>query len=158
MANFSIQANIQVLPLEEITFTDTTQKAKGIHSTIDRSFSSSMTKAVSTNSDRVKGITYTAPSATGVTLDSILELGKPVAIKFLYMKLTSRGTEAIEGTGPRIVISVGGQSLTLTFLAIGDFICLGANSITDTESILVYGGTSYASNAYEIVVGLEENA
>ena len=157
MANFSIQANIQVLPLEEITFTDTTQKAKGIHSSIDRSFSSSMTKAISTNSDRVMGITYTAPSATGVTLDSILSLAEPVAIKFLYMKLITRGTEAVEGTGPRITIAVGGQILTLTFPVVGDFICLGANSITDTESILVYGGTSYASNAYEIVVGLEEN-
>lgn len=156
MANFSIQTSIQVIPLEEITFTDTSQKAKGIHSTIDRVFGSAIDLPISTNANRVVGVTYNPPNNTGETLDSILALAEPVAIKYLFIRLKARGSELTESLGPRMTINVSGQLLTITFASIGSFFCCQTNSIADTESITIYGGTQYAVNSFEIVAGLAE--
>ena len=84
MANFSIQANIQVLPLEEITFTDTTQKAKGIHSSIDRSFSATSTAELSTTAANVAAYTITMTANQADDLSTLLGLAADgVAIVFI---------------------------------------------------------------------------
>ena len=89
MANFSIQANIQVLPLEEISFTDTTQKAKGIHSSIDRSFSATSTAQLSTTSTNVAAYTLTIPANTDGVLSTLLSISVDAGIAVMFVKILS---------------------------------------------------------------------
>lgn len=49
MANFSTQVTVNVVPIEEISFTDTSQKAKGVKSDLDKTFSGSFTVSHGTN-------------------------------------------------------------------------------------------------------------
>jgi len=156
MANFSIQSSIQVIPIEEITFTDTSQKVKGIHSTIDKVFGSSIELPISVNANRVVGCTYNPTNNTGVSLSSALGLAEPVTIKFLFIKLTTRGNELTEGLGPRMTINFVGQLFQINFATVGNFFCCQSNNINDTDAVLIYGGTQYTSNAFEIVAGLGE--
>jgi len=84
MANFSIQTSIQVIPLEEITFTDTSQKAKGIHSTIDKTFSASSTMSTGGIATNIEATIKTLPGTTMTQLTDLITGG--TTIKYLYVR------------------------------------------------------------------------
>ncbi len=155
MANFYIRAGINVIPIEEITFTDTSQKARGVHSQIDSISASSYEKLIGAVAGDIVKKTYNPPNNTGESLDTILST-QPSYVNFLYIALKTRGTET-EGLGPRLVINYPSDtSFQVSFGAVGQFICLPAISGASTDSILLYGGTGYLNNSFEILVALTE--
>ena len=84
MANFYIQSNIQVIPIEEIAFTDTNQKAKGIHSSIDRIFSNSTTDSCGSVTAGVQGGTTNCAGEASTPLSTFVTTGSHVY--YLYIK------------------------------------------------------------------------
>jgi len=84
MADFSIQTNIQILPLEEISFTDTTQKAKSIHSTIDRTFSANYVMSTGGVATKIEATTKTLIGETMTQLADLVTGG--TTIKYLYVR------------------------------------------------------------------------
>jgi hypothetical protein len=96
MADFSIQTNIQILPLEEISFTDTTQKAKGIHSTIDRTFSGSFSKACGTVGAKIQNGSVSVEKETSVFVSEFVTGG--TSLYYLYLKNTGTVTTTLKYT------------------------------------------------------------
>jgi len=149
MANFSIQTSIQVIPLEEITFTDTSQKAKGIHSTIDRVFGSVTTTSHSTTSTNVRkiDIDFDEDGITGeTTFASLTSISGTMTS--LYAVLT------LDTDQEGVYLKLGGKFLAV-FRAngIGDFISLPVTSI-DGDDLVIGTGGAYTKKALTFLVGL----
>lgn len=149
MANFSIQANIQVLPLEEITFTDTTQKAKGIHSSIDRSFAATNTADLSTTASNVAAYTLTMTALQSNTLAALLSISVDAIIGIMYIKILS---PTIGQQASLQLKSEDGAGSEYTNLYLGvqqSFMYLNMNLIA--EDIFIANGN--ATTTFEILLG-----
>jgi hypothetical protein len=152
MANFSIISNIQVIPVEEITFTDTNQKVKGIHSNIDSTSGSSYELLIGTNANNVRKKTFNPDGDYNVPLGQILTLSNAQYVNFLFVKLTARGADT-EALGPRMTFTINGQNFVIFFGKVGAFFCSPIWNI-NTDNILLRGGTSFTVTAFEIIAGL----
>jgi len=102
MANFTTRASIQILPIEEILFTDTTQKSKGIHSTLDRTFSAEFTTTHGTVSTNIAYGSYSLDAFEPAVLSAFI--GSIVDVNFLFIRLLT-GAE-----GASITVSEDGTN------------------------------------------------
>jgi len=149
MADFSIRTSVQVIPIEEVSFTDTTQKAKGIHSTIDRSFGSTVTTWHSSTSTNVKkiDINFDEDGITGETTFASLT-SITGTMTSLYAVLT------LDTDQEGVYLKLGSKFLA-SFRAngIGDFISLPVTSI-DGDDLVIGTSGAYAKKALTFLVGI----
>jgi len=148
MANFSIRTNAQIIPLEEITYTDTTQKTKGIHSTIDRSFSANTDTSYATTATNVRqiNIDFEDDNITGETsFGSLTSITN--TITFVYAVMTKDTDE--EG----IYIKFGTTTVAL-FRAgrVGDYMLLPLTSVLGNNLNIGTNG-AYTAKGLTFVVG-----
>ena len=150
MANFSIQTSIQVIPLEEITFTDTSQKAKGIHSTIDKVFGGVLTASLGTTSTNVFASTISVAGYGGGTLASLLGISVDANIAFLYVKMNNPTMTQQANIQLKATDGAGSEYANIYLGQQQDFVCM--NVMLDAKDIILTNG--YSSTAtFDILVG-----
>lgn len=153
MANFSIRTSAQILPLEEIAFTDTTTKSKGIHSTLDKSFSATMEDAYGTTATNIQEFEITFGS-DGFTEEKTFKAltGVTANLTFLYAIFKLDTDE--EGA----YIGIGSSSLTQGYAAsfnagrTGQFMLLQRCSL-DPDKVYIGTGGAYLRKKILFVVG-----
>ena len=150
MANFYIQTNINVIPIEEIAFTDTTQKAKSIHSSIDRMYSATAQASLGTTAANVSGHTLTMVGYASDSLSTLLGISASKRVGVLYIKVLSP-TMTQQVTVQ--LTSDDGAGTESANLYLGDqqnFLFLNCNLTADS----IYLSNGYSSSiTLEIVLG-----
>ena len=150
MANFYIQSNIQVIPIEEIAFTDTNQKAKGIHSTIDKVFGATSTASLGTTATNIFASTISVAGYSGGTLASLLGISVDATIAFLYIKINNPAHTHQAYVEIKATDGAGSESANI-YLGLGqDFFCL--NILLAAEDIVLSNAFSSTVN-FDILVG-----
>ena len=155
MANFYIRSTSQVIPIEEITFTDTNQKAKGIHSTIDKVFFVSREKLIGTVATNIKLYEFDFGDETfgkEKTFRALTSITQPITFLF---------AEFIEDTDEEgCYIKVGSSSLSAEYIAsfnagqIGAYILLSDCNLA-TDHVFIGTSGAYSGKTLRLVVGLQ---
>lgn len=125
-------------PIEEISFADTNQKARAIHSKIDTGIFGSVEQTVDTTITNTRYY-YLQPTASLVTITSgtITNDGqtgetKPTTGKFLFVKVKS-----CTGT-PNVQLSFAtGDTVVANLTKVGDFLCLPLLSSTSLSNVKI---------------------
>jgi len=150
-STFTIESTIQVIPLEEITFTDTTQKAKSIHSSIDKICNSSTTSSHGSVSTNIAYSSYTleANDTYLIPLSSILGITGTTLIKSLFIKCLVLGDHVPDISNPydgslMIIFKKTVDIITFDISTVGSYIMLPIT--TNLQADQIYLSTASIEN------------
>ncbi len=120
MANFSIQYSAHCTPIEELEATDSSNKARLVHSSIDKSVGGGKEISCGTTATNVAYVDYTTIVTATTTLDAAL--GATVTgIDFLMIKIR----EAASTGTPDLTFRLGtGDTSTHVLSGVGDVMLL----------------------------------
>lgn len=149
MSTFSILTAVSMVPMEETAFTDTTQKAKTVHSVIDRGVSGSRERATGSTSTSIQlfqttiaeGEEYQLSEQIGGILTNVMFLG--IVISAAPSGISEDATSAVvsidAGNTYPIVLTGVGASVVLPFssFAVGNIVITGNTGTSATLDILV---------------------
>lgn len=133
MSNFYIDYKISAIPIEEVTFTDTNQKSRTVHSTINKILSAGIERGFANSPGNIKLASDYTITNTPVTLETIL--GANYEIGFLLIVVNSK----TQNNNPEIQVSLDGTLYPITLLGVGDGCII---PIRDSqEGNYIYAGT-----------------
>ena len=150
--NFKLRISGSVVPTEEVALADTTTVSYNIHSTIDKTLGSSITKDYGTASTEVLYDTYLTTTA-GVVLSHSTILNSDPTVGFLFMKIISAGSS---GT-PECSIAIDATpNYSIRLTGVGDFCMIPFDdniySINASGITVISSGATTVANI-EILVG-----
>lgn len=148
MSTFSIKRSFSCVPMEETSFTDTTQKVKTVHSLIDRGISGTVEVAHGTTSTNVQYLA--ADISENIELSDLITGTILTQVKFLAVAITSALT-GIEDEDASVRISFSGTNI-IKLQGVGDFASMPVDNIAASLISLVQVPGSEAH--VEIIVGL----
>lgn len=145
---FKINYSASATPIEEIQATDTSNTARIVHSSIDKSIGGSKEISCSTTSTNVAYKDYTTTATATTTLDAITSLTL-TGLDFLMVKIREAGSS---GT-PDVTVEIGGQ-IASKIIGVGDVCVLRPSGAAgNTIEIFSSGATTVAK--VDILYGME---
>ena len=149
MANFSIQYSAHCTPIEELEATDSSNKARLVHSSIDKSVGGSGEFSCATTATNIK-YKKSATTDEAVALNHASHIGTFAGCDFLMIKIESA---ASTGT-PDVDVKLGGASISLLSGG-GDVILLRPKGY-NLSSIQVLSSSATTIANIEILAGKDD--
>lgn len=146
MANFSIQYSAHCTPIEELEATDSSNKARLVHSSIDKSVGGSGEFSCATTATNIK-YKEAPTTASAVALNHASLIGTFAGCDFLMIKIKSA---ASTGT-PDVDVKLSGASISL-LSGVGDVILLRPKG-SNLSAITVQSSSGTTLANIEVLAG-----
>ena len=140
MATFSTKVNVQITPLETVTFEDGTSTAKIVHSLIDTVSTSEHEKVLGTTAGFVRHKLYTVTEAW-TALNNVEIFGAAFSFSLVTLYIAVRTQDST--FTPTILVSLdSGVTYPFRLFGIGDVLLLQSDELLTTSQVMIKASTA----------------